>query len=181
MKPRITLLIALVALLAAVSASAQTQTGTIIGRIVDEQGAVLPGVTVTLTGGQGSQTQVTDDKGEYRFQGLTPGMYEVKSELSGFAPRTERNLDVGLARTLTVNLTLKLGGLTESIDVVTSASTIDLTSPSTETSISQDLLGSMPLNIGTFNVATQLLDKMPGINNSSAFGGDSCVRQRAPD
>ena len=64
MKPRITLLIALVALLAAVGASAQTQTGTIVGRIVDEQGAVLPGVTVTLTGGQGSQTQVTDQNGE---------------------------------------------------------------------------------------------------------------------
>jgi hypothetical protein len=173
MKPRITLLIALVALLAAVGASAQTQTGTIVGRIVDEQGGVVPGVTVTLVGGQGSQTQVTDEKGEYRFQGLTPGMYEVKAELSGFAPRTERNLDVGLARTLTVNLTLKLGGLAESIDVVTGVSTIDLTSPSTETSISQDLLGSMPLNIGTFNVATQLLDKMPGVNNNSAFGGDS--------
>ena len=54
--------------------------------------------------------------------------------------RDERNLDVGLGKTLTVNLTLKIGGLTESIDVVTNASTIDLTSPSTETSISQDLL-----------------------------------------
>ena len=172
MKAKITLLLAIVALLTAVGASAQTQTGTIIGRIVDEQGAVLPGVTVTLVGGQGSITQVTDEKGEYRFQGLTPGMYEVKTDLSGFAPRTERNLDVGLARTLTVNLTLKIGGLSESIDVVTSASTIDLTSPSTENTISQDLLGSMPLNIGNFNTATALLNYTPGINNQSAFGGD---------
>jgi hypothetical protein len=158
--------------IAAAEVSAQ-QFGTLVGTVVDDSGGAMPGVSVTLVGGQGSQTQVTDEKGEYRFQGLTPGMYEIKTELSGFAPRTERNLDVGLARTLTVNLTLKVGGLTESIDVVTSASTIDLTSPSTETSISQDLLGSMPLNIGTFNVATQLLDKMPGINNNSAFGGDS--------
>jgi hypothetical protein len=173
MKPRIILLIALVALLVAVGASAQMQTGTIVGRILDEQGAVLPGVTVTLAGGQGSQTQVTDEKGEYRFVGLTPGTYELKTDLAGFAPRTERNLDVGLARTLTVNLTLKLGGLTESVDVISSASTIDLTSPSTENTISQDLLGSMPLNIGTFNTATALLNYTPGINNGSAFGGDS--------
>ena len=173
MKPRITLLIALFALLAAVGASAQTQTGTLLGRVVDEQGAVLPGVTVTLTGRQGSLTQITDEKGEYRFQGLTPGEYEVKTDLSGFAPRLERNLEVGLAKTLTVNITMKIGGLSESIDVVTNASSIDLTSPATETKISQDLLGSMPLNIGTFNVATGLLDKMPGVNNNSAFGGDS--------
>ena len=97
----------------------------------------------------------------------------MKTELSGFAPRTERNLDVGLARTLTLNLTLKLGGLTESVDVISSASTIDLTSPSTENTISQDMLGSMPLNIGTFNTATALLNYTPGINNGSAFGGDS--------
>ena len=44
---------------------------------------MLPGVTVTLTGGQGAQTQVTDEKGEYRFLGLTPGTYEVKAELAG--------------------------------------------------------------------------------------------------
>ena len=168
---RVSILAALLLVVAAV-ASAQTQTGTITGRVVDQQGGVLPGVTVTLMGGQGSQTQVTDDKGEYRFQGLTPGVYEIKSDLSGFAPRTERNLDVGMGRTLTVNLTLALGGLTESVDVVTNASTIDLTSPATETSISQDLLTAMPINIGNFNTATALLNYAPGINSSSAYGGD---------
>jgi hypothetical protein len=173
MKARTCMLMAVFALLFALNASAQTQTGTLIGRIVDEQGAVLPGVNVTLTGGQGSQMQVSDSKGEYRFQGLTPGVYEIKAELSGFAPRTERNLEVGLGKTLTANLTLKLGGLTESIDVVTNASTIDLTSPATDTKISQDLLGSMPLNIGTFNTATALLNYSPGINGQSAFGGDA--------
>ncbi len=160
-------------LLAAAVASAQTQTGVITGRVVDAQAAVLPGVAVTLTGGQGSQTQFTDERGDYRFQGLIPGTYEVRTELAGFAPRTERNLEVGIGRTLTVNLTLQLGGLTESIDVITNASTIDLTSPATETSISQDLLGSMPINIGNFNTATSLLNYAPGVNSSSAFGGDS--------
>jgi hypothetical protein len=173
MRTRTSILLAVFALLVAVGVSAQTQTGTITGRIVDEQGAVLPGVNVTLTGSQGSQTQVSDGKGEYRFQGLTPGTYEVRAELAGFAPRTERDLLVGLGKTLSINLALKLGGLTESVDVVTNASTIDLTSPSTETKISHDLLGSMPLNIGTFNTATALLNYSPGINNGSAFGGDS--------
>jgi len=173
MTRRLTFLAVIFVLAAAAGASAQSQTGVITGRVVDEQAAVLPGVAVTLTGGQGSQTQITDERGEYRFQGLIPGTYEVKTELAGFAPRTERNLEVGIGRTLTVNLTLQLGGLTESIDVITNASTIDLTSPATETSISQDLLGSMPINIGNFNTATSLLNYAPGVNSGSAFGGDS--------
>jgi hypothetical protein len=173
MRTRSVMLLAALALLFAVGAVAQTQTGTIIGRITDEQGGVLPGVAVTLTGGQGSVTQITDARGEYRFQGLNPGVYQVVTQLSGFASRTERNLEVSLAKTLTVNLALKIGGLTESVDVVTNASTIDLTSPATETTISHDLLSSMPLNIGTFNTATALLNYSPGVNNGSAYGGDS--------
>ena len=173
MRTRTTLLLAALALLFTASAFAQSQTGTLLGTVVDQQGAVLPGVTVVLTGAQGSQTQVTDARGEYRFQGLTPGVYEVKTDLSGFAPRVERDLAVGMAKTLTVNLALMLGGLTESVEVVTSASTIDLRSPSTENTISKSLLSTMPINIGVFNSATALLNYAPGVNGSSAFGGDS--------
>ncbi len=173
MKTRASIVMAVFVLLFTAGAMAQTQTGTLSGRIIDEQGAVLPGVLVTLTGGQGSQTQVTDTRGEYRFQGLTPGVYEVSTELTGFAPRTERNLEVGLGRTLTVNLTLRIGGVTESVDVVSNASTIDLTSPATETKLSHDLLSAMPLNIGNFNAAASLLNYSPGINSGAAFGGDS--------
>ena len=61
-----------------------------------------------------------------------------------------------------MNLTLKLGGLTESVDVISSASTIDLTSPSTETTISQDLLGSMPLNIGTVQLRDGAAELLAG-------------------
>jgi hypothetical protein len=165
--------LAVFALLVAVGAWAQTQTGTIVGRVVDEQGGVLPGVTVTLTGGQGSVTQVTDARGEYRFQGLTPGMYQVTAQLQGFSPKTERDLKVELSKTLSVNLSMKIGGLTESVDVVSNASTIDLTSPATETTISHELLASMPINIGTFNAATALLNYSPGINSQSAYGGDA--------
>lgn len=171
-KPSVLLLTILVLLIAA-GAWAQSQTGTIVGKVTDEQGGVLPGVSVVLTGGQGSVTQVTDSRGEYRFQGLTPGKYQVDAQLQGFAPKSERDLEVGLAKTLTINLSLKIGGLTERVDVVTNASTIDLTSPATETTISHDLLSSMPLNIGTFNTATALLNYSPGVNNGSAYGGDS--------
>ena len=75
----------LLAATVAAPAMAQTLTGSITGTIKDEQGAVLPGVTVTLTGKQGTQTQVTEANGNYRFPALEVGTYEVSAELSGFS------------------------------------------------------------------------------------------------
>jgi hypothetical protein len=154
------------------AAGAQTLTGTIAGRVVDEQGGVLPGVTVTLTGRTGSLTTVTDGSGEYRFVGLSPGPYEVRTELEGFTPRVERNLDVGIGKTLDVDFSLKVGGLAERVEVVANASTIDVTSASTDNSLSRDLLANVPINVGNFNTAVNIMNYTPGINNTSAFGSD---------
>ena len=77
-------------------ARAQTQTGTVEGKVLDQQGAVLPGVTMTLTGPRGAQTTVTDAAGEFRFVGVTPGTYSLKVELTGFLlSRSSRRSSVG--------------------------------------------------------------------------------------
>src|SRR5262245_53490114 len=78
-----------------IPAAAQTQTGTVEGKIVDPQNAVLPGVTVTLTGPRGTQTTVTDQEGVFRFVGVLPATYTIKTELSGFAAQ-EVQADVGM-------------------------------------------------------------------------------------
>ena len=72
------------------NAGAQTLTGTVAGKVTDEQGGVLPGATVTVTGKTGSKTDVTDAKGEFRFVALDPGVYSVKAELQGFRPKARR-------------------------------------------------------------------------------------------
>src|SRR3954465_15615020 len=75
------------ALCAAATASAQVQTGSILVKAVDQQGAVMPGVSITISSPvlvAGSRTGVTDTAGAYRFPSLVPGTYEVKLELSGF-------------------------------------------------------------------------------------------------
>src|SRR5688500_7699707 len=93
----------LVLLLASVPslAAAQTLTGTIAGTVADAQGAVLPGVTVTITGRTGSQSQPTDAEGVFRFLALSPGIYSVRAELQGFRPH-EENVDVAVGRTATL-------------------------------------------------------------------------------
>lgn len=170
---RIAILLALLLAIGVSGAAAQSQTGTIEGRVTDEQGGVLPGVSVTLTGRQGTQTTVTDDRGEFRFVGLNPGQYDVRAELSGFVPRAAAGLDVGIGRTVNVPLSLKVGGLAESVEVTASASTVDTTTAASDNSLSQELLKNMPINIGNFNAATAVMNYAPGINSGSAFGGDS--------
>lgn len=152
-------------------AGAQSQTGTVTGKVTDEQGGVLPGVTVTLIGKTGAVTQVTDAKGEYRFLGVNPGTVSVKAELQGFRPRQQDNIDVSLAKTAIVNLAMTVGGLTETVDVVANAVTIDTTTTATDTNMSQDLLFSMPISHD--NPAVSILAYMPGVTDGSAFGGAS--------
>lgn len=151
--------------------SAQTLTGTITGKVTDEQGGVLPGVAVTLSGRTGSQTQVTDAKGEYRFLGLTPGTYSIKSELQGFRPKEQQTVDVGMSKTVEVNMAMSVGGVSETVDVVANAVMIDTSSTATDTNISQELLFSMPLSHN--NPAVNILQYTPGVADGSAFGGAS--------
>src|SRR5215471_3757306 len=77
----------LILLLASFPVSAQQQgsiTGGLNGEITDSTGAVLPGVTVTLNGPQGSKVLTTDELGRFRASNLTPGLYDVTVEKQGF-------------------------------------------------------------------------------------------------
>src|SRR5438445_12080145 len=78
------LLVTLVlALLCAMSAYAQFQTGNIYGKVQAKDGSALPGVTVTLTGVGAPQTAVTGPLGDFRFINLSPGTYSMTAELAG--------------------------------------------------------------------------------------------------
>ena len=139
----ITRLFALFVLALAVSVTtvqAQAQTGTVQGTILDQQGAVLPGVTATLTGQRGAQSAVSDGHGEFRFVGVAPGTYVLKVDLSGFVAQERDDVIVGMGKTLVVDFTLKVGGMSETVDVRATASTVDVKSSATDTTISNDLL-----------------------------------------
>jgi hypothetical protein len=86
---------------------AQT-TGDITGRVLDEQGGVLPGVAVEARGPafQGARTSVTDGTGAYRLVLLPPGVYKVTASLPGFA-KTEGTVTVALGKTSTNDLKLR--------------------------------------------------------------------------
>src|SRR6266704_2469652 len=125
------------AMLAAIPAAAQTLTGSVAGVVKDQQSAVLPGVTVTLTGNTGARTAISDANGEYRFTALEPGNYVINAALQGFTAPKDQQLVVGVSENVTV-----LGALP----------VVDTKSSATETTISQDLLFSAPITRTAINV-----------------------------
>src|SRR5215212_3657350 len=151
------------------AAYAQTQTGTVEGKIVDQQNAVLPGVNVTLTGPRGSQTTVSEGDGTFRFVGVAPGTYTLKAELPGFLPQEQTDVLVGMAKTVTAEFSLKVGGVTEAVEV-RAASNVDVKSTETHTNLSNDLLTLAPVYSPT---STGLLNYAPGINSNSAYGAQA--------
>jgi hypothetical protein len=163
--------VALLLALSATSVSAQTMTGTIAGHVTDAQGGALPGVVVTLVSRTGESNQTTDERGEFRFLGLNTGVYEVRTMLDGFKPRVQSNLEITIGKTIDLKISLEVGGVTEAITVVGSTFKVDTTTTATDTTISQDLLFSMP--ISRANAAVSMLNYAPGINSGSAFGGAS--------
>ena len=126
------------------------------GTVKDEQGGVLPGVTVTLTGKTGSRTAVTDTEGDYRFAGLDPGTYSVTAEISGFRPKRQDNVAVSISRVADIHIVLGVGGVTENIDVVGESPIIDASSSSTDNALSQDMLFNLPIR--PTNAATDMLE-----------------------
>src|SRR3954452_4576425 len=90
--------ISVVACFVAITALAQETTGSVRGRIVDAQGLAVPGVTVTATGPQGVKTTVSDTDGRFSIPFLTPGVYTVRAELTGFKAVEQQNVTVSLGQ-----------------------------------------------------------------------------------
>ncbi|MFQ5789702.1 MAG: carboxypeptidase regulatory-like domain-containing protein, partial [Acidobacteriota bacterium] len=100
-------------------AQASAVNATIEGVIQDATGAVLPGVTVTVTNAQTGAVRVavTNDSGLYRAQLLPLGTYRVQAELSGFKTYAQEGIELTAGRTATVNITLDVGAVTETVTV----------------------------------------------------------------
>jgi hypothetical protein len=158
---------ALSLLLLALPATSQTLLGTVAGVVKDEQGGALPGASVTLLGKTGSRSATTDPQGNYRFPAVDPGSYALTVELAGFRPAKRENIAVSVGSQATIDLSLGVGGLTDTVTIVGEPPVVDTTSSATDNSLSQDILFNMPIDRRTFNI----YNFAPGINDASAYGG----------
>ena len=125
MKSRILAVLAMLLLAGTSHGWAQETTGAVSGRVTDAQGLAVPGVTVTLTGPQGSKSAVTDADGRYSVPLLVPGTYTAKAELQGFKSVQQQNVIVRLGQSIEVQLKMEVGGVAETIEVTASSPTVD--------------------------------------------------------
>ncbi len=133
-------------LLLALPAAAQEQTGSIQGVVKDSSGAVLPGVTVEARSPSavGVSTAMTDSNGIYRFPALPPGTYEVSANLQSFVPAKVGDALVTLGKQLTIDLTLKLAGVSESVTVTGESPLIDVKQNAAFATIQRETIERIP-------------------------------------
>ena len=175
--------VALVLAIAAVAAAdvrAQVTTGSILIRTMDDQGAVVPGVTVgisspTLVAGQ--MTGVTDGSGAYRFPSLPPGVYLVKVDLQGFQTVVREGIRVQVGDTTPVEVAMKVATVAETVTVRGDSPTIDTTSANVNVHLDQKLLETTP---GGRDIWSIVEYKVPGlVMGSPDVGGNQGGLQRS--
>ena len=98
---------------------AQTTTATLRGQATDQQGARLPGVTITArqVDTNTSRSVISSDAGQYFLPNLAPGRYEVSAELQGFRLERRTALMLQIGQELTIDFTLKVEGVQEVVTV----------------------------------------------------------------
>jgi Carboxypeptidase regulatory-like domain/TonB-dependent Receptor Plug Domain len=123
---------------------AQISTGSIYGKVTDEQGGVLVGATVTLAGTTiGERTTTAGANGEFRFLNLDPGTYTLSVALSGFAT-TQRTVIVSAGVNVDVGFTARVAGVAETVTVDAETPVIDIKKVGTGTTVSREELNRIP-------------------------------------
>jgi hypothetical protein len=130
------------------SAAAQEYRATLTGRVVDEQGGALPGVTVTTTHVETNTTSqaVTDTDGTYTFPLLPPGVYTVAAELSGFQRLLRSDVNLGAGQRVAVDLALRIGSVAETVNVTAESSLLQTASASTGLSVQIGQINNLPMS-----------------------------------
>lgn len=128
------------------AAAAQTSSG-INGKVTDSTAGALPGVTVTITSPAlqvPSMTTVTDADGTYRFIQLPSGTYEARYELSGFRQSVRAEILLAVGFIATINTSLELGGIQETITVSGASPVVDTTNNVVTSRLSAEAMASIP-------------------------------------
>ncbi len=154
------------AILCAPTALWAQSAASISGVVKDAGGGVVPGATVVVKDEAMGTTfeAVTDAEGRYQVPALQAGAYTVTASLTGFKTAEAKGLQLAIGQPLTINLTLEVGDLTETVTVVSSAELINTETATVAATLNADQLNRMPtptrnaLNAFTF---------LPGVNTAT--------------
>jgi len=154
---------------------AQTTTN-VTGVVNDPTGARIPGATVQVEGKETGITRsaITDDRGVYNVAALPAGSYRITVARQGFATEVVSDLTLSLDRTVSLDVTLKIGSTTEKIEVSGDMPLIDTTTPATGLTITPEQIRNLPLSGRNY---LDLLQIVPGvtINRQADPGTDTAI------
>src|SRR5439155_12134908 len=148
---------------------AQEKSGTLIGNVTDQTGAILPGVTVTITNkatGRSIST-ITGSDGNYVARELEPGHYAVKFELSGFAPGEIGDVSVLLGQILKLDTKMRVGTVTQEVSVLEAVPLIDVQSTVIAHNVTAEEIDRVPKGRSFQSVSNVL----PTVNTGDIEGG----------
>jgi hypothetical protein len=167
--------------LSAVMAFGQAIDGTVVGTIVDSQGAAVVGADVTASNIATNLTATTKSSGtgEYRFDHLLGGTYKITAKMTGFK-MTSEDVIVALNQTLTRNLTLTPGAAAETVEVSGVPPVLDTTTAQLQNTFESKVISDSPLaSVGSGVINLSLMDA--GVASSGGIGlgtGPSISGQR---
>jgi hypothetical protein len=139
-------------------AAAQVDQGSITGTVTDTTGAVVSDANVTLVNTDvGLNLQnTTNSNGIYTFSPVRIGHYIITVTAQGFAKTTQQNVTVNVAQSLQVNVQLKLGAATETVEVTTAPPTLQTDNAAVGQVITEKSINDLPLNGRNFTFLAQL-------------------------
>jgi hypothetical protein len=145
---RIVLLAVTIALTLVATPAFSQQAGQINGVVTDSSGAVVPGATVTAVESQTglSRDTVSGANGLYTFPALRPTIYEIRAVLTGFRTIRRTGIELLANQNLTVNVTLELGELSETVSVAGNAANVDVTTATISEVVDHARIVELPLN-----------------------------------
>jgi len=162
-------------------ASAQITRGSIAGNVRDESGAVVAGANVKVVGVSNniSRTVISDESGFYRVGALDPGTYNVVVEASGFSRVENQAVIVQPSLESTFDIDLRVGAVTETVDVTASAEgvTLNKTNPTIGLTVTARQAEELPLSAGRNVNNLALLS--PNVHVAPGSTGISANGQRA--
>ena len=175
---KLAVLTAAVALIGVTATTALAQQGRseLRGRVTDEQGGALPGVTVVITNQQAGTFRevITSGEGSYFAAQMLPGVFTITAQLPGFATFERTDFAIGVGRTLDLDIVMQIGALEETITVSGEAPLVDLTSAEVGGTVSTRELTDLPTGNRSAFAAVALL---PGVQflPSSSLGNDTMI------
>jgi len=171
MKKHLTILLAVLFLSASFN-YAQEQTGQIIGKVKDNEGSPLPGVTIEARSPSqvGTSTAVTDQIGRYRLLALTPGTYSIVFAIPGFQTLRREGILVRLGKIFNLDITLSQAAIEEAVTVIGESPVVDIKKSATAVNIGREMFDKLPRGRDFTSVVTVTTG---GVNDEPMLGGTS--------